>query len=1401
MAIVMMVALGGQSGWAIDANLVYYFTHLDNRNGLSENCVKSITQDRLGFVWLGTKNGLDRFDGRHLKHYSVNDPASGRGNHNISALMEDAEGLIWVGTDKGVFVLNPVSEAFTSFDVASQDGIQIRNWIAQIAQDKSGHTWIVSPGEGVFRYDTQTKSLQRYSTRRPTEDASYDPQSICIRPNGDVWIGTDGQGLFLLDQSTGRMKQFTTDLQGQDIYTMANYGDWILIGEHEGQLKKFNPQTGETRVVEASGVHYKVIRAIDYDGENIFVATQDGLYIINEQQHQEQRVHEDGIIPNSLNDNMLYALFRDREGGLWIGTMQSGVNYMPPRGLHFYSYIPTGRPGALSHKHIREMQCDNEGNIWISTEVGNINVFHPDQQQFEMLSTPQYKGGTNRLALMVDGDRVWSGLFKNGLDIIQAKTHQITHYSPEQLGLHMEGSVYALFKDREDNVWLGTGKGIYIKSGEMRFNKVTAIPDVFVQDIAQDAEGHIWVATIGSGVFQHNVRSGRTQQYQLGDSTISSNDVSSISIDHEGRLWFATDRGGISTYHPKTQKWQSWSRADGLPDDVTYKMLEDSLHRLWFGTNHGLVCGSLDEPVVLVYPNSSGLPGNQYNYKSAVIGADGTFYFGGTQGLVAFNPMLAGKETQGRVLITNLRVDHKDILPGESDILKTNIVEAQEIRLPYDFSSLSLSVSSLNYRGVEGDVYEYQLSGVNDHWTLVRNNDEDIVFSRLQPGTYTFRVRPAGGEEVTELRIVVAHPWWSSPVMMVVYLLLLALASYAIFRLMQRRQREKENERQAHFIEEKDKELLQSKINFFTDITHEIRTPLTLINGSVENIEEILRGERVEVRGERIDLSISSPSDSKGNLSPLTTHLSPLEKNIAAIGKNTKRLLNLINQLLDFRKVESNSVTLSFVNIDLSQLLTSIVERFEPTISRMQKTISLDLEDDNIMLQADQEAVTKIISNLLNNARKYSETFIQVSVRGEKPEVRGERIDKPVNSLSDSKGNLSPLTSHHSPLIITVTNDGPKIPANKAEEIFKPFAQLDSTHTQSGSGLGLPMARSLAEMHGGTLVVNTQSEYNEFVLTLPSRQENVISLTPDPSPARPEGTLSSERKGEGSNYQQGENSTGSFLVHDEGDELSTPLSSERGAGGEASTILVVEDNEEVMQLIVDGLSPRYTVIKAKNGVQGLAKAHREHIDLVVSDIMMPEMDGLEMCRRLKEDMETSHIPVVMLTARQTLDNRLEGLRAGADAYIEKPFSFAHLLTQIETLLLNRQRERESFVKRPYLPVQSSGISKVEEQFISKITELITKNIRQSEFNVEQLAAEMCMSRSSLHRKIKEVSDMTPIDFIRLIRLKKAAELIKEKGYRANEVCEMVGINSPSYFIKLFQKQFGMTPKEFAMKKE
>ena len=353
-------------------------------------------------------------------------------------------------------------------------------------------------------------------------------------------------------------------------------------------------------------------------------------------------------------------------------------------------------------------------------------------------------------------------------------------------------------------------------------------------------------------------------------------------------------------------------------------------------------------------------------------------------------------------------------------------------------------------------------------------------------------------------------------------------------------------------------------------------------------------------------------------------------------------------------------------------------------------------------------------------------------------------------------------------------NDGGKIPVEKAEEIFKPFTQLDNTHVLPGSGLGLPMARALAEMHGGRLVLNTASEYNEFVLTLPLTQENVIETITAPD---------------------------SFIDDGIKDDTIADYSAGTRGGGKEYTVLVVEDNEEVVQMVADNLKEAYNVLTAKNGRMGLELVRNEHVDIVISDVMMPVMDGQEMCRRIKNEIELSHIPVILLTARQTLENRIDGLKAGADAYIEKPFSMGYLKVQVDTLLTNRRRERESFIHKPYLPVQSSAVNKQEEEFMSRISELIIKNIKQPEFNVEQLAAEMCMSRSSLHRKIKEVSNLTPIDFIRIIRLKKAAELIKEHGYRSSEVCEMVGISSPSYFIKLFQKQFGMTPKQFAAKKE
>lgn len=1297
-----------------------FFTHIDSHDGLSENTVKSIVQDSWGFLWFGTKNGLNRYDGFRLKHYAVSDHVKQHANQNISALFEDKERHLWIGTDKGVFIYDPYTELFSFFDVKTAGGKHITDWISQILADHDGNIWIISPNEGAFRYNTATKRLYVYRTSsKPTYQDN--PECLCVRRNGEVWLGTSGAGLYLYHPSTGQLSHFLTDasgysLKGKNIYTMVDYGEWIAIGEHEGKLVRYNPTTGQLADVNAPKVHYKVIRAMIYDGNELIVGTQDGLYFINEKTGLTRTVKENDMQPNGLSDNMVYSLFRDKRNGIWVGTMQSGVNYMPRQGMIFHRYLPTPTSSQISNKRIREMVAVPGGDIWITTEEGNINIYHTLTHAFETIATPVYKGGGNRLALMARGSEVWSGIFKNGLDIIEVKTRHITHYTPARLGLSGDGSVYALKQDRHGNIWLGTGSGLYKKNAGMTFNKLRAFRDIFCQDIAEDRQGRIWVATIGTGVYRYNPRSGQLRHYTHSDgnnSSLSSNDVTSITIDHTGNIWFSTDRGGVSSYNERTDNFTSFLHQQGLPDDIAYKILEDKRHYLWFGTNHGLVRLNPKNGKTEVFCNNRN--SFQFNYKSAMGTARGTLLFGGADGLVEFNPLLADPPRPGqRVYTTNISVDGEETLPGDGKILDTNIIHANSINLPYSFSTLSLDVSTLNYTGIESENIEYMLDGVDKTWNT-STIASGIKYSQLQPGSYTLHIRLADGSAQRTITINVSHPWWSTMLAKTIYVALGVFFLLWLSRASQKRQKRLMARRELRFKEAQSKELMEAKISFFTDITHELRTPLTLINGSVENIDTS---------------KIKNPT---------------VQKNLLAIKKNCRRLLNLINQLLDFRRMDAKGMKLNFVNTDILTHIRELISRFEPSISNMNKTISLDAEDDSIVMPVDPEALTKILSNLLNNARKYSETFVKVVVR----------------KADDSN------------LIINVQNDGEKIPSDKDEAVFQPFTRLDNTQGKPGSGIGLPMARCLAELLGGTLSIDTKSEYNSFVLRLPLHQQYVISMDDN---------------------AVGDNAT---AINDAAIDDYEPDTRKT----KDNTLLIVEDNAEVLNMIVDNMKGQYNILTAQNGKEGLEKAMNEHVDLVITDIMMPVMDGQKMTREIKGDMRTNHIPVIMLTARNTLENRLDGLRAGADAYIEKPFSFAHLKTQVEALLDNRQRERESFLHKPYLPVQNSKINKTEEEFMKKISDIITANLLTPGFNVEQLASEMCMSRSSLHRKIKEVSNLTPIDFIRLIKLKKAAELMQEHGYRTNEVCEMVGISSPSYFIKLFQKQFGMTPKEFTSQKK
>jgi ligand-binding sensor domain-containing protein/signal transduction histidine kinase/CheY-like chemotaxis protein/AraC-like DNA-binding protein len=1311
----------------------YHFTNINAQKGLSENRVRTIVQDHWGLMWLGTKNGLNRFDGNNIKTFSVVDALKHHGNNNVSALFEDSRHCLWVGTDKGVFVFNPYTEAFTFFDTKTSKGKGITNWIADIKEDYQGNIWIVSPLEGLFKYNFKSKSLSVYHLTSPNAKYSSEPQCVCVRRNGEVWIGTNGSGIYRYEPRTNRFVNFHTSasgtsLLGQLIFTLCDYGNWIAIAEHEGRLMKFNPKTRDLQLVKASRVHYQILRALAFDGHRLIAGTQDGLFFINEHKGEEEQILSDSFQPYSLSDNMIESLCLDRTGGLWVGTMHNGVNYLPQHGLVFSNIIPLPGKKSIRSRSLHDLITDIEGKAWIGSEEGYLDVYDPRTRQIVNVQSPIYRGGSNRLALLSMGNTVWSGIFKNGLDIVDIHTYQLRHYTPEELGLRGEGSVYALYRDSKGRVWLGTASALYLMTSPMHFTQVKGLPTLFTQDIVEDRKGRIWIATMGDGLFCYNPETRSYKRFVVTGKphSILSNSVSSISVDHQGKFWLATDRGGISHFDPLTGQAVNYSKQEGLPDDVTYKSLEDQWGNQWFGTNHGIVRLNPHDGSVHVFRNLNENLGNQYNYKSATIMGNGEFAIGGLDGLVIFDPRnFAERKGKSRVFITDLQVNGKDILPEENGILTENILHSQRIRLPYSFSTVAFSLSSLNYSGTEYDRYVYKLEGIDKEW-LTTDKSSKISYSRLPSGDYVLKVRLADANSpITQLKIHVNYPWWNTQLARVIYgVLILALVAgllYYFFRRQERnfRRRERQLERA------KEEEVMRAKINFFTDITHEIRSPLTLINGALENI---------------CDLKIKNHN---------------LARNIKAISTSSKRLLNLANQLLDLRKSDAKVVELTFMNMDICVLMRNLIESFVPAAQRQGKKLTFRTSQPSIILPIDKEAVTKIASNLLNNALKYSSSFIRVFV----------------NLLEDH-------------LEIVTENDGDKIPVDKAEEVFKPFVQLNSDNPVGGTGIGLALARSLAELHHGSLHIDTSASCNRFVLTLPLTQEHVIQLN--------EAREATAQAIDNAIEEEAE----------ETEEVTDVKSLEKSSGivTKEYTILVVDDNDEILQLITEKLQPFYTVIIACNGQDALEKLRTNFVDLVITDIMMPVMDGVQLTKAIREDEKLKHIPVVVLTAKHSMSSNLDSMKAGADAYVTKPFSVKFLIQTVATVIANRKKDLESYMKNPYIPLSSQEVHAATNGFLQHVQDVVLEHLSDSEFTIDNLASELGMSRSNLHRKLTAATGMPPSEYVRIIRLKKAAELMLKNDLRSSEVAACVGFGSISYFSKCFTKQFGVSPKKFMQQK-
>lgn len=1297
----------------------YYFTHITGENGLSQSNVKAILQDSYGFMWFGTKNGLNRYDGTSIVQMDCDDYVAGTSNHNISSLFEDKDRQMWVGTDRGVYRYNPALDVFTVMNLKTESGVDMNNWVADITADSIGNIWVVIPDQGVFRY--KDDALSFYEVTNKNNFKTEVPECIHVRENGDVWVGTWGVGLFRYDEKTDSFVQYAVDkkglsLYGKNINSLCDYGDWLAIAIHEGEIMKYHPETNELVKINLPEISKTFTRKLMYFDDELWIGTHDGLFIVNEEKKQTISLQQDLMRPFSLSDKNIYTMYQDREGGIWLGTMFGGVNYLSQHNLLFSKYVPSSDDYSLTTKRVREIAADATGNVWIGTEDNGINVLDIATGRVSPVkcNSVEHDNHLVTLGMYAQGDYVYCGLFKQGLEVIHAPTRKVTHYSPEQLGI-AEGSIYCFYIDSKGYRWIGTGWGLYKADPDtLAFTKVEEAGYDWIFDVFEDKDGVVWFASMGTGVMKYNPKDKTFVRYNYEEDRkngLTSNSISSVMQDSNGRIWISTDRGGVSRYNPQTDDFTTFSIKDGLPDDVVYKILEDDQGNLWFGTNKGLVRFNPDTKYVRVYTTKDGLLGNQFNYKSALRGKDGKFYFGGIEGLVAFDPHSSERpNTVASVYITRFSIYNQEITVHTPDSpLKQCIVHTNKVILPYNQANLSFDLALLNYSTTESNQYYYKMEPLDKSWIKAASN-QNISYAKLPPGNYVFKVQAINGlgsaPSNRSLEIVILPPWWLSIWAYFIYIICgVCIVLFWFFWYRSRKEHEMD-ERQKLFEIEKEKELYESKVSFFTEIAHEIRTPLTLINGPLETIQEM------EIEDAR------------------------LNKNLFVIGQNTKRLLDLAGQLLDFQKIGARKFDMKYESVDVTALLNETVARFEPTIIQKKKELLQNIPDESIVAAIDKEAITKILSNLLNNALKYARHTILVE-----------------------------LLKDDTTFTVRVVSDGDKIATDISQLIFEPFYQMEKKkESRQGVGIGLPLARSLATLHKGTLYLDTEQGENTFILTVPLNKEGVkqdIEKTVQPN----------------------------VVVLDEETSVETDQM-------KAYTLLVVEDNEDMLSFITERLSEQFTVETAVNGKEALEVLHNNHIDLVVSDIMMPVMNGYELCREMKSDMDLSHIPIIFLTAKNDLDSKINGLKIGAEAYVEKPFSFNYLKTQILSLLSNRRKEREAFSKRPFFPVHNMQMNKADEEFMNKVIQVIQDNITDDNFSVERMADILHMSRSSLLRKIKILFNLSPIDFIRLIRLKKSAELIQEGKYRIGDICYMVGINSSSYFSKLFLRQFGMTPKEF-----
>ncbi len=1317
----------------------FSFRHYTTEDGLSTNYVKLILQDHSGFIWICTDYGLNRFDGYNFKIFkNIPGDTTSLVSNEVSTIFESRDQTLWIGTYAGIDIYNSKMESFTHFSLKTDQGVGMKSTIMAIQEDSSGNIWVATEEQGVFVYSKNGK-LRQYSLDNHKGLNSSNIRALCVDRKDRIWVSTNftTNQLHLYDPKTDQFYPFNPK-QSQ---TISNIRISKIMEDSMGQLWISTWSDGIFNLNTADGTYLNFLNAARPDGVRhihslneyrpgtLLIGSDDGLCYFDVSTNHQIIIKRDVNDERSLSDNAVYPTYVDREGGLWIGTYYRGINYLSPNNGNFSRYTYSSSGNSMTGNIISSFCEDEKGNIWIGSADGGLSNFDLQTNRFtNYLPDPNRNSLSyhNIHALSFIDHALWIGTYTVGLNILDPQVKKFKHYtdsSPKRSNMQGMSSVYSIYQDRNKNIWIGTMSGINIYDRRAdQFPRMKELNTITI-DIIQDQNNLIWFATQGEGLFSYNLNTKKWKSYtfsEMDTTSINNNMINCLCIDDYQRLWIGTD-DGLCWYDYESD---SFHRSPiSFPSSLINSIIVDH-NILWITTGKGLIRYSPQENRYRLFTKADGLHSDQFTPRAAIKSTSGRIYAGTTSGFNVFSPAnLIINNNVPPVVISSLQIFNKEVSVNEGNVLKQSITESEKIVLTHKQNVFSLSFAALSFCNPQSNRYQYRLENFDKQWNFVEDQRK-ATYTNLSPGHYTFRVLASNNDgiwnnEGAVLEMEILPPLLLNKTFILLYVIISIIILLVVMRFLNNRLKNKRNQLIERINQNKELELHNAKINFFTMIAHEIRTPVSLIIGPLEKITN------------------------HKELIP-----NKIQKELDIVNKNSKRLLTLINQLLDFRKAEQGLFNIHFSFCDIHEIIHETCEQFDSAIKQKKIKLELHYTAKDLKAIVDKEALTKILSNLIGNAIKFT-------------------TDQLI------------LSCHHCEdqqfFEISVSDNGNGIPIAEQEKIFTPFYQVENQAEKSGTGIGLSLVKLLVEAHKGKISVNSNQAGTTFLLLFPTNQE----LQPERSSDTTGNMLYSRH-----NHQA------EIISHSDYQPL--PVHNR--------VMLVVEDHPEMREFICDNFLDRFKVILACDGEEGLSCLQEHDVSIIISDVMMPRMDGITFCKRVKEHINTCHIPLILLTAKTDMASKIEGVKIGADAYIEKPFSLEFLNAQVMNLLQSRDLLMHKFSDFPLMSLNSITENQIDNKFLTKFNELIEANFANSEFNIDEIAEKLNISRSGLFSKIKSITGMTPNNLIQILRLKKGAELLLTTDYRINEVAFIVGFNNPSYFSKCFFHQFKISPKEFVASK-